>query len=259
MRRMFCLLAIALCSPAAQADDGLDAAAIEALALDIATRSDARVAAVLPLIDGAGSKLLALRSYLRSGCHLAARWSWTQEQIAAYEGSAEQDQLNAEIQRVREKFEQSNPGFQLFVNPQVRSLDVQLADWNRNESVAAASARLLQDAVAHLGAAATDALRGAPMLESFLKSYTPLPTPAVAAPGLSPHGQARAIDFQVHRGGEIIAGPDTQTIGTVWEQGGWAARLDRAVREAGSRFDGPLVSPHEPWHYSYAPVAVVDP
>jgi hypothetical protein len=258
MRRLLCLLAIALCSPAAHADVGTDAAAIEALALGIATKTDARVAAVLPRIEGTGSKLLALRSYLRSGCHLAERWSWTQDQIAAYEGSTEQDQLNVEIQRVREKFERSNPGFQLFVNSQVRSLDIQLADWNRNESVAAASARLLQDAVAHLGTAATDALRGTPMLEAFLKSYSPVPTPAVAAPGLSPHGQARAIDFQVHRGGEIVAGPDTQTIGTVWEQGGWAARLDLAVREAGSRFVGPLVSPHEPWHYSYTQVAIVD-
>ncbi len=256
MRRLLCLLAIALCLPAAHADEGMDASAIEALALGIAAKTDARVAAVLPRIEGTGSKLLALRSYLRSGCHLAERWSWTQDQIAAYAGSTEQDQLNAEIQRVREKFEQSNPGFQLFVNPQVRSLDIQLADWNRNESVAAASARLLQDAVAHLGTAATNALRGTPMLESFLKSYAPVPTPAVAAPGLSPHGQARAIDFQVHRGGEIVAGPDTPTIGTVWEQGGWAARLDLAVREAGSRFVGPLVSPHEPWHYSYTQVAI---
>ena len=74
--------------------------AIEALALGIAAKMDARVAAVLPRIEGAGSKLLALRSYLRSGGHLAERWSWTQEQIAAYEGSIEQQELNAEIQRV---------------------------------------------------------------------------------------------------------------------------------------------------------------
>ena len=173
MRRLLCLLAIALCSPAAHADVATDAAAIEALALGIAAKTDARVAAVLPRIEGAGSKLLALRSYLRSGGRLAERWSWSQEQIAAYEGSTEQHELNAEIQRVREAFEHSNPGFELFVNPQVRSLDIQLANWNRNESVAAASARLLQDAVAHLGTAATDALRATPMLEAFLQSYSP--------------------------------------------------------------------------------------
>jgi len=258
MRRLLCLLAIALCLPAAHADEGTDASAIEALALGIATKTDAHVAAVLPRIEGTGSKLLALRSYLRSGPNLAERWSWTQEQIAVFEGSIEQQELNAEIQRVREAFEQSNPGFELFVNPQVRSLDIQLANWNRNESVAAASARLLQDAGAHLGTAATDAVRGAPMLEAFLQSYSPEPIPTVAAPGLSPHGQMRAIDFQVHRGGEIVAGPDTHTIGTVWEQGGWAVRLDLAVREASRKFVGPLVAPREPWHYTYTPVAVAD-
>ena len=226
---------------------------------DCSDSTDARVAAVLPRIEGAGSKLLALRSYLRSGDRLAERWSWSQEQIAAYEGSTEQQELNAEIQRVREAFEQSNPGFELFVNPQVRSLDIQLANWNRNESVAAASARLLQDAVAHLGTAATDACGASRRCSKrSCKSYSPEPIPTVAAPGLSPHGQMRAIDFQVHRGDEIVAGPDTQTIGTVWEQGGWAARLDLAVREASSRFIGPLVSPREPWHYTYTPVAIAD-
>jgi hypothetical protein len=254
---LFLSLMVALTIPiAAHAEEGVEASVIEVLALGIAAKTDARVAEILPRIDGPGSKLLALRSYLRSGGHLAERWSWTQELIAAYEGSTEQRELNAEIQRVREAFEQSNPGFELFVNPQVRSLDIQLANWNRNESVAAASARLLQDAVAHLGSTSIDTVRGIPMLEAFLKSYSPEPIPTVAAPGLSPHGQMRAIDFQVHRGAEIVAGPDTHTIGTVWEQGGWAARLDDAVRNASRKFIGPLVSPREPWHYTYSPVAV---
>jgi hypothetical protein len=187
---------------------------------------------------------------------LAERWSWSQEQIATDEGSPEQQEPQAEIQRVRQAFEQANPGFELFVNPQVRSLDVQLASWNLNESIAAASARLLQDAAAHLGDASADAARGAPKLEAFLKSYSPEPTPTVAAPGLSPHGQMRAIDFQVHRGQEIVAGPDTRTIGAVWEQGGWATRLDFAVRDASRKFIGPLASPREPWHDTYTPVAV---
>jgi hypothetical protein len=137
-------LAAALVIPSAtHADEGTAASAIESLALAVAAKTDARVAEILPRIDGAGGKLLALRSYLRSGAHLAERWSWTQEQITAYEGSTEQQELNAEIQLVRAAFEQSNPGFELFVNPQVRSIDIQLANWNRNDSVAVASARLL--------------------------------------------------------------------------------------------------------------------
>jgi len=265
MKRLLQLVTIAVCVPtlalampaAAHADEPVAAVTLEALAAAIAAKTDARVDELLPRIDGVGRRLLALRSYIRSGGHLSERWSWTQERIAAYEGSIEQQELDAEVQRVREAFERSNPGYELFVNPQVRSLDLQLANWNHNESVAAASVRLLQDAVAHLGKAPRDAVP-ADMLEAFLGSYVPEPVPTVAAPGLSPHGQMRAIDFQVHRGAEIVAGPDTQTIGSTWEQGGWAARLDTAVREASRRFVGPLVSPREPWHYTYTPVAVAD-
>lgn len=265
MRRLRQALTIALCVPtlalamlpAAYADESVAAVPLETLAAAIAAKTDARVDELLPRIDGVGSRLLALRSYLRSGGHLSERWSWTQEQIAAYEGSPEQLELNAEVQRVREAFEHLNPGFELFVNPQVRSLDIQLASWNRNDSVAAASARLVQDAIAHLATASGDTA-SADMLEAFLKSYAPEPVPTVAAPGLSPHGQMRAIDFQVHKGTEIVAGPDTHTIGSTWERGGWAARLDTAVREASRKFIGPLISPREPWHYTYTPVAVAD-
>jgi hypothetical protein len=257
-RRAFLLSLLTALSvgPCAHAEDALDAAVFEAVALEIAAKVDARVAEVLPRIDGTGGKLLALRSYLRSSERLAERWSWSEPQIAAYEGSVEQRELNAEIQRVREVFERSSPGFQLFVNPRVRSLDSQLASWNRTGSVAAASTRLLQDAYAHMGDAVGDVVQAAPMLEAFLEAYVPDPVPTVAAPGLSPHGQMRAIDFQVHRGEEIVAGPDAQSIEPVWTQGGWAARLDRAIHEASQKFIGPLVSPREPWHYTYAPVTV---
>jgi hypothetical protein len=241
---------------AAHADEPVIVPELDRLAAVLALQTDARVGDALPRIEGVGSRLLALRSYLRSGERLAERWSWTQEQIAAFEGSPEQQELQAEIRRVREVFERENPGYELFVNPQVRSLDIQLANWNRNESVVAASARLLQDAVAHLGAVAGDTATREARLTAFLKSYTPEPIPTVAAPGLSPHGQMRAIDFQVHWGAEIVAGPDTRTIVSQWDQGGWSAKLDSAVREASRKFIGPLASPREPWHYTYAPVAV---
>lgn len=228
-------------------------AELDDLALALASSIDPRVAAVLPRIDGTGARLLALRSYLRSGDRLGERWSWTEQQIAAYEGSPEQQELDAEIQRVREEFERAHPGFQLFVNPQVRSLDTQLRNWNRTESVELAAARLLQDARARLGGAPGS--RAAAM-RAFLLGYQPDPVPTVAAPGLSPHGQRRAIDFQVHRGAEIVAGPDTRTIAGTWQQGGWAARLDAAINAASRSFIGPLASPPEPWHYTYTPVAV---
>ena len=249
------LIAVALLA-VAHADEPAVVPELDRMVVALALRTDARVGDAMPRIEGVGGRLLALRSYLRSGESLAERWSWTQERIAAFEGSPEQQELQAEIRRVREVFERANPGYELFVNPQVRSLDIQLVNWNRNESVAAASTRLLQDAVAHLGAVVGDTATREASLAAFLKSYTPEPIPTVAAPGLSPHGQMRAIDFQVHRGAEIVAGPDTQSIVSQWDQGGWSARLDSAVREASRKFIGPLASPREPWHYTYTPVAV---
>jgi len=242
----------------ARADEAIVADELDRLATAVAVATDARVASVLPRIEGVGPRLLALRSYLRSGERLAERWSWSQEQIAAYAGSPEQQELDAEIARVRAEFEQANPGYTLFVNPQVRSLDIQLANWGRNESVAAAAGRLLQDAITHFRGRPAVGTEGAAALAAFLHGYVPEPTPTVAAPGLSPHGQMRAIDFQVHRGDEIVAGPDTRTVDTTWLQQGWGGRLDAAVRAASRQFIGPLASPREPWHYTYTPVAVAE-
>ena len=63
----------------------------------------------------------------------------------------------------------------------------------------------------------------------------------------------RAVDFQVHQGGRVVAGPSTATIATDWVAAGWAARLDAAVRQASNRFVGPQASPPAPWHYTYVP------
>ena len=226
---------------------------------DIGTRLSPRVAEALARIDGTGRRLLALRSYLRSGDRLTERWSWTQQQIAEFEGSPEHRELTAEIDRVREAFTRENPGFELWVNPQVRSLDHQLESWNTNESVGAAANRLATDALEFVGRAdfpAAPVERARHALESFLLAYQPVPTPTVAAPGLSPHGQMRAVDFQIHEGDRIIAGPRTATIDAEWDAAGWSSKLDAAVRAASSRFIGPLATPREPWHYTYAPESV---
>jgi hypothetical protein len=225
----------------------------------IASELDARVSAVLERIDGTGRRLLALRSYLRSREHLAERWSWTQDQITAFEGSPEHRALQAEVERVREAFTRENPGFELWVNPQVRSLDRQIDSWNGNESVQAAAEEMLasvQESLAALEPAAGRSDRRNAALERLLIEHMPKPTPTVAAPGLSPHGQMRAIDFQVHKDGQVVAGPKTVTITEEWDQAGWTARLDAAVRAASNRFVGPLATPREPWHYTYTPDAV---
>ncbi len=225
----------------------------------IAAQQDARVTEALARIAGTGRQLLALRSYVRSASHLAERWSWTQEQIEAFEGSPEQRELQLEIGRVRTSFVAANPGYELYVNSQVRSLDVQIENWNRNESVAAAADEIMtaaQALIASPGFPADRPERAREALKAFLVGHTPVPTPTIAAPGLSLHGQMRAIDFQVHQGGRIVAGPSTSAIPADWAAAGWAAKLDAAVHAGSNKFVGPLASPPAPWHYTYVPDAV---
>lgn len=267
LRRACCIFAVSALvgvSLPATALDTLRTGPAATIVLDdhvaqLAARQDPRVAEALARIDGTGRRLLALRSYLRSHDRLVERWSWTQEQIHAFEGSPEHRNLLGEIERVREVFSRENPGFELWVNPQVRSLDRQIESWNGNDSVGAAAERIVTDTLEFVGRAdfvAAQGERARHALESFLVAYQPVPTPTVAAPGLSPHGQMRAVDFQVHQGDRIIAGPRTATIDTDWDAAGWSSRLDAAVRSASHRFVGPLATPREPWHYTYVPEAV---
>src|SRR5262245_10102113 len=60
-------------------------------------------------IPDPGRKLLALRSYVRYGAKIADRWSWTKEQIRAFEGSPDQQALLAEIAAVKRHFKADNP------------------------------------------------------------------------------------------------------------------------------------------------------
>jgi len=226
----------------------------------VSAQLDPRVAQTLAQLDGTGRQLLALRSYLRSASNLAERWSWTEDQIEAFAGSPEERDLQQEIDGVRKAFMADNPGFELYVNSAVRSLDVQIEHWNSNTSVTAAAEGILVAAQALI--ASPEFPAGRPQqarmaLESFLSGYRPVPTPTIAAPGLSLHGQMRAIDFQVHQGGRVVAGPSTASIATDWVAAGWAAKLDAAVREASNRFVGPQANPPAPWHYTYVPEAVV--
>jgi hypothetical protein len=224
----------------------------------ISAQLDPRVAQTVAKLDGTGRQLLALRSYLRSGSHLAERWSWTQERIEAFEGSPEQRNLQQEIDRVRTAFVAANPGFDLYANSQVRSLDVQVEHWNSNESVTAAAEEILvaaQALVASPGFPADRPEQAREALKAFLSGHRPVPTPTIAAPGLSSHGQIRAIDFQVHQGGRVVAGPNATTIATDWAAAGWAAKLDAAVHKASNKFIGPQASPPAPWHYTYVPEA----
>lgn len=246
------LVALTTClAPAAWAGDDV-AVRLDALQAQL----DPRAAAALDAIVGLERKLLAARSYLRIGAGLAARWSWTDAQIAAWDGSAEQGRLDAELARVRGEFERSNPGYTLYVNPEVRSLELQLERWNSNESVAIAGTALLETVRAALTDPDFPKGAGLASIQAFrtlLKDSVLEVPPNLAAPGLSLHGQMSAVDFQVQRGHEIVAGTESAEIAEAWESQGWSRRVQAAVAASSKRFKGPLRQPNEPWHYDYVP------
>jgi hypothetical protein len=86
--------------------------------------------------------------------------------------------------------------------------------------------------------------------QGFLRGTATRVTPTLAVPGLSPHGQSRAFDFQVMRGSQLIAGPSGAGA---WDVEGWTEKVRAAVTRASTKFAGPLASPREPWHYDYRP------
>lgn len=210
--------------------------------------------AALAQIPDTGRRLLALRSYVRAGSRLPERWSWTEEQIAAFQGSTEQKVLLDEVAAVSARFAQSNPGYAIYANTKVRSLDVQVVNWNRNDSVGAAAEEILAAWTEAFGSA-TEWPEGMTeeKVRRWLSGFSGHRQSNIAAPGLTPHGQAHAIDFQVMKDGAIIAGADSRQIETVWRAEKWDVRLKDAMTAAGPSFSGPLTSPDEPWHYNYAP------
>lgn len=245
---------LALAVPAGESVDPLIDSTLAALAAEL----DPRAASALASIDGTGRRLLAARTYLRASSQLDERWSWSAAEAAAFEGSSGKRALDAAIARVRCRFEADNPGHTLWVNPEFRSLDVQLERWNGNETVARAGENLLltvRRAMAGSGPDRAGSTADVPALRGLLLEHQPSPVPTLAAPGLSPHGRMRAIDFQVESSGRIVAGTENASIAAEWIAAGWKARLQAAISAADAGFQGPLAAPDEPWHYEFRPDA----
>ena len=130
------------------------------------------------------------------------------------------------------------------MNVQVRSLEVQLDGWNGNASVGEVATLLWQAANDELGKTTYPPRpnrQASVAFASFLEGWSPPLAVNVAAPGLSPHGQARAFDFQVERDGTLVADTDASRIEATWEGQGWARRLAAAVSAASDKFHGPLL------------------
>jgi hypothetical protein len=205
-------------------------------------------------IPDPGRKLLALRSYVRYGTKIADRWSWTEEQIKAFQGSPGQKALLAEIAAVNEHFKAANPGYEIYVHGTVRSLDEQLTSWNKNDSVGAGAEEIL---AAYKGAFGEGGLEPEKIdrkrLEAWLRGFKPSKRANLAAPGLTLHGRTNAIDFQVMKDGRIYAGASSEQVETVWRAEGWDQKLKASIAAAGPSFTGPMTDPDEPWHYDYSP------
>lgn len=246
---MVALLLAPLQMSFASSDDALD----EYLQ-HIADSLPEQAAAALKQIDGTPRRLLAARSYLRTGDALRSRWSWTTEEIEKHARSPEYHALLAETEKVRARFESQNPGYSLYANTEARSLELQIIRFNTNKSVGAVAAILHKQALTEIGKPAYGSLDQADDVErfkSFLARWRPPTAAPLAAPGISRHGQLRAIDFQIMKGGAVVAPTETATVKRSWDAPEWTKKLQDAV--AGSNFRGPLQSPYEPWHYEYDP------
>jgi hypothetical protein len=160
-----------------------------------------------------------------------------------------------EIEKIATAFAKQNPGYFLYANTQVRSLEQQLERWQKVQSVAIAARELERTALAYL--AKDDEAPTPASLQRFLQfliQWRASRTITLAAPGFSLHGQGRAYDFQVRDAqGRTVAGPDSATIQTAWRRSGWAERVAIAVRAGSDAFVGPLARPDEPWHFEYRP------
>ena len=208
----------------------------------------------LTQIPDPGRKLLALRSYVRYGAKIADRWSWTEEQTKAFEGSPEQQALLAEIAAVNEHFRAANPGYEIYVHGTVRSLDEQLASWNKNDSVRTGAEEILAAYEAAFGEDGLEPVKiDVERLDAWLRDFEPSKRANLAAPGLTLHGRAGAIDFQVMKDGSIYAGANSAQVESIWRAEGWDQKLKASIEVAGPSFSGPLTNPDEPWHYDYAP------
>lgn len=218
-----------------------------------------KVRGALARIPDKRRRLAAMKYYLRrSEQEIERKWAWTSEEARIYRTSPEYYRAMAEIATVKQSFARLNPGYQLAVDMEIRSLGNQIGKWNSVRSIGlvaedlmTASLAFIADSITAQDSGATDT--GLNRFIPFLRDFEPKHVPTVAVPGLSQHGQLRAFDFRVMRGGRVVAGASTRTITSAWDRAGWTVRLCEAIEAASGRFEGPLAEPYEPWHYEYRP------
>lgn len=203
-----------------------------------------------PGVSAQALQLLAVRRYLRAGgAKIVANWPWTvAEQQTTY--SAVIANLLQAAEETKKNFERANPGLTLKFT-RARDLDRQAYLWVTNTSVKTAAADLLKTVATELSQAIylpNPGPEAAVRFKPFLERARVHPEPTNAAPGLSDHGQMKAVDFYVEQNGRRLADIRSSTIGIEWRATGFDKQLKTATERTG--LVGPLKNPYEPWHYS---------
>jgi len=163
----------------------------------------------MPLMD---RRVLAIRGYLRFPTMgrgtIEANWAWSNDDMEEFKKTNEFTKMKEAVADVKATFSASNSGYTLGVDPdKIRSLESQVTLWNQNPTVQ----RLGQELKTKL-LKALETLPDTPdetSLKSFKKTLTETglsASPSNATPGLSQHGQAKAFDFVVFKGSEVVAG-----------------------------------------------------
>jgi hypothetical protein len=199
-------------------------------------------------------RLAALRRYLRfqkdnGRTSIHDSWAWTARESNTKLTEEPARTLMANAETVQRTFAISNKGYTLALSP-LRPLAKQVELWNKNVGVQGAAAKIKAEMLVELAKAEYNSPPGKTDIERFmpiLREVAIKPEPGNAAPGLSAHGQMRAVDFVVMNGSTEVATTDTGTSETVWRQKGWAKKLADETKNAG--FSGPLTVPDEPWHW----------
>lgn len=232
-----------------------EAVKLDAYMNGVSRAFDRRIRYALNGINTMPSRLLAMKYYLRRQGDIGASWVWTRKQVDQYKYSQAYRQALAEVRQITKTFAEQNPGYTLHVNTEIRSLADQVLIWNSAPSVSASGAAIYKQAIGLL-ADTTFKIEpdkdGLARFRQFLSGCTIPVVPSAAVPGFSQHGQLRAFDFIIWAGDTAIAaGADAGNARAVWDNSGWTDKLNEAINTVSSSFEGPLMSPHEPWHYAY--------
>jgi len=217
---------------------------------------------VLPKITDYHRNLLAVRGYLKYGDRME-RWPFlTSKEEQDFKKTETYRKLENERKEIIKKFGEKNKGYALKGSNKGRTLEKQIANWNRNDNVLALGRNLETQALNEIKKRPYPDEPTDEAVKSFKKwlkrvyltakvGKSTYHSPTHATPGLSSHGRIQAIDFLIYKGKRLIAGASTKTAKTAWDKPGWTKKLNDAVTSVSKNWDGPLRNPYEPWHYTY--------